>query len=73
MEGDIKACFDEISHTGLMDRLSRRIGDKLVLRLVKAFPSEDVSRGTRSLARPKEGYAKLVISLLDAVNRGPAT
>lgn len=73
VEGDIKACFDEISHTGLMDRLSRRIGDKLVLRLVKAFLSEDVSRGTRSLARPKEGYAKLVISLLDAVNRGPAT
>ena len=37
LEGDIKACFDEIDHTGLMDRVRRRIGDKRVLALVKAF------------------------------------
>ena len=37
LEGDIKSCFDEISHVGLMDRLRRRIGDKRVLGLVKAF------------------------------------
>jgi len=37
IEGDIKACFDEISHVGLMDRLRARIGDKRVLRLIKAF------------------------------------
>src|ERR1700722_10474863 len=37
VEGDIKACFDEISHVGLMDRLRARIGDKRVLRLIKAF------------------------------------
>jgi RNA-directed DNA polymerase len=37
LEGDIEACFDEISHTGLMDRVRRRIGDKRVLALVKAF------------------------------------
>jgi group II intron reverse transcriptase/maturase len=36
-EGDITACFDEISHVGLQDRLRRRIGDKRVLGLVKAF------------------------------------
>ncbi len=36
-EGDIKACFDEIDHTALMDRVRRRIGDKGILRLVKAF------------------------------------
>jgi RNA-directed DNA polymerase len=36
-EGDIKACFDEIDHTALMDRVRHRIGDKRVLRLVKAF------------------------------------
>ena len=28
LEGDIKSCFDEISHVGLMDRLRKRIGDK---------------------------------------------
>lgn len=36
-EGDIAACFDEISHTALMDRLRKRIGDKRVLVLVKSF------------------------------------
>ena len=37
MEGDIKACFDEISHPALMDRVRERVGDKRVLALVKAF------------------------------------
>lgn len=37
VEGDIKACFDEISHAALMDRVRRRVGDKRVLGLVKAF------------------------------------
>ncbi len=37
VEGDIKACFDEIAHPALMDRVRRRVGDKRVLSLVKAF------------------------------------
>ncbi|MFV5998405.1 group II intron reverse transcriptase/maturase [Streptomyces sp. NPDC056231] len=37
LEGDITACFDEISHSALMDRVRARIGDKRVLVLVKAF------------------------------------
>jgi RNA-directed DNA polymerase len=37
VEGDIKACFDEISHAALMDRVRRRVGDKRVLALVRAF------------------------------------
>jgi len=36
-EADIAACFDEISHAGLMDRVRKRVGDKRVLQLVKAF------------------------------------
>jgi RNA-directed DNA polymerase len=36
-EADIKACFDEISHTALMDRLRVRIKDKRICTLVKAF------------------------------------
>jgi len=36
-EADIKACFDEIDHTALMDRLRVRIKDKRVCALVKAF------------------------------------
>ncbi len=37
LEADITACFDEIDHTALMGRVRRRIGDKRVLALVKAF------------------------------------
>jgi RNA-directed DNA polymerase len=31
------ASFDSIDHTALMDRVRRRVGDKRVLTLVKAF------------------------------------
>src|SRR6266851_7991572 len=37
LEADIKACFDEISHTALMGRLRARIKDKRVGGLVRAF------------------------------------
>ena len=37
LECDIKACFDEISHAALMDRLRARIKDKRICSLVKAF------------------------------------
>ena len=37
LETDIKACFDEISHTALMNRLRARIKDKRICSLVKAF------------------------------------
>jgi RNA-directed DNA polymerase len=37
LEADIKACFDEISHTALLERLRVRVKDKRVCALVKAF------------------------------------
>jgi RNA-directed DNA polymerase len=37
LEADIRACFDEIGHVPLMDRLRARIKDKRVCALVKAF------------------------------------
>lgn len=37
IEGDIKGCFDNISHHGLMQRVRRRVGDTKVSRLVLAF------------------------------------
>jgi RNA-directed DNA polymerase len=37
LEADITACFDEIGHTPLLDRIRRRIKDKRVCALVKAF------------------------------------
>jgi RNA-directed DNA polymerase len=37
LEADIEACFDSIDHAALMDRVRRRVKDKRVLGLVKAF------------------------------------
>ena len=37
LECDIKACFDEIDHTALMDRFRVRVKDKRICGLVKAF------------------------------------
>ena len=36
-EADITACFDELSHCAILERVRRRIGDKRVLALIKAF------------------------------------
>ena len=36
-EADIAACFDEIDHSALLQRVRGRIGDTRILRLVKAF------------------------------------
>lgn len=36
-EADIKACFDELDHSFILDRVRRRIADKRVLSLIKAF------------------------------------
>nr|WP_211210826.1 group II intron reverse transcriptase/maturase [Sporichthya polymorpha] len=37
VDADISACFDTIDHTALLGRVRRRVGDKRVLSLVKAF------------------------------------
>ena len=55
LEADIEACFDEIDHSALLDRMRDRVGDKRVLALVKAFLkagilTEDGSPGTRTPA-----------------------
>ena len=37
VEADIEACFDRIDHQALIGRVRERVGDKRVLRLIKAF------------------------------------
>jgi RNA-directed DNA polymerase len=37
LEAYIAACFDEIDHVAVMDRVRRRIKDKRLCHLVKAF------------------------------------
>jgi RNA-directed DNA polymerase len=46
LEADIRACFDEIDHTALMERVRARIKDKRVLALVKAFLKAGVMTAT---------------------------
>lgn len=37
IEGDIKACFDNVDHHVLMDLVAERVSDRRVLRLVRGF------------------------------------
>ncbi len=55
VEGDIKACFDEISHVGLMNRVRARVGDKRVLALVKAFLKAGILREDGALENTSAG------------------
>ena len=75
LEGDIEACFDEIDHTALMDRVRRRVKDKRVLGLVKAFLhagilSEDGVERDTTTGTPQGGIlspllANIALSVLD--------
>ena len=75
LEADITACFDEIAHPALMDRLRRRVGDKRVLALVKAFLkagilSEDGVTRETATGTPQGGIlspllANIALSVLD--------
>jgi len=75
LEADIEACFDEISHPALMDRVRRRVGDKRVLALVKAFLkagilSEDGVARVTATGTPQGGIlspllANIALSVLD--------
>jgi RNA-directed DNA polymerase len=37
LEADIEACFDELDHSAIVGRVRRRVADKRVLGLIKAF------------------------------------
>jgi RNA-directed DNA polymerase len=75
VEGDITACFDEIDHAALMDRVRARITDRRVLVLVKAFLKAgifDREQGLRESASgtPQGGIlspllANIALSVLD--------
>ena len=75
LEADIRACFDEIDHTALMDRLRARVKDKRVLALVKAFLKAGVMTHTgdreESLTGTPQGgilsplLANIALSALD--------
>jgi RNA-directed DNA polymerase len=74
-EADITACFDEISHSALQERVRRRVGDKRILGLVKAFLqagilSEDGLDRNTITGTPQGGIlsplmANIALSVLD--------
>jgi len=75
LEGDIEACFDMIDHTALRDRVRRRVGDKRVSGLVKAFLrsgvlGEDGQLQNTATGTPQDGIlspllANVALSVLD--------
>jgi RNA-directed DNA polymerase len=82
VEGDIEACFDSIDHTALMGRVRRRVGDKRVLALVKAFlkagilteggQARDTNTGTPQGGILSPLLANIALSVLDEfVAAGP--
>jgi RNA-directed DNA polymerase len=75
LEADIEACFDNIDHTALLDRVRGRVGDKRVVALVKAFLksgilSEDAVTRDTNAGTPQGGIlspllANIALSVLD--------
>ena len=81
LDADIEACFDSIDHTALMDRVRRRVKDKRVLGLVKAFlkagvltelgDREDTHTGTPQGGILSPLLANIALSVLDEHLHGP--
>jgi len=75
LDADIEACFDSIDHTALMDRVRRRVKDKRVLVLVKAFlkagimtelgQQEETTSGTPQGGILSPLLANIALSVLD--------
>jgi RNA-directed DNA polymerase len=75
LEADIAACFDEIDHVAVMDRVRRRITDKRLCNLVKAFLKagvlNDLGDQEQSLTGTPQGgilsplLANIALSALD--------
>lgn len=81
LDADIEACFDSIDHPALMDRVRRRVKDKRVLALVKAFlkagiltelgRTEDTHTGTPQGGVLSPLLANIALSVLDEHVQGP--
>ena len=72
-EADIEACFDEIDHSALLDRVRRRVGDKRVLALVKAFLKAGIMSADGAIRDTSTGTPQggIVSPLLASASRLP--
>jgi len=81
LDADIEACFDRISHSGLLDRVRKRVKDKRVVGLVKAFLKagimtelgeyEDTLTGTPQGGILSPLLANIALSVLDEALHAP--
>jgi RNA-directed DNA polymerase len=81
LDADIEACFDSIDHAALMDRVRRRVKDKRVLALAKAFlkagiltelgEHKDAPTGTPQGGILSPLLANIALSVLDEHLHGP--
>ena len=81
LDADIEACFDTIDHTALLGRVRRRVKDKRVLLLVKAFckagiltelgQHQDTHTGTPQGGILSPLLANIALSVLDEHLHGP--
>ena len=55
IEADVQSCFDEIEHRAILSELERRIGDRKVLALVRAFLKAGVMKEAGQLERRLTG------------------
>src|SRR6266511_3036018 len=55
VEADIEACFDSLDHTALTGRVRARVGDRRVLRLVKAFLKAGIMNERGDLEETRTG------------------
>jgi group II intron reverse transcriptase/maturase len=74
IEGDIKGCFDNISHHGLMNRIRHRIGDnrlnRLVVKMLKAGVMSEEQFLQTEVGTPQGGIlspllANIALSVID--------
>jgi len=75
-EADIAACFDELAHSAIMERVRTRIVDKRILALIKAFLKAGIMSSDRMVRESDTGtpqggilsplLANIALSVLDA-------
>ncbi|MFB7860081.1 reverse transcriptase domain-containing protein [Rhodococcus qingshengii] len=75
-EADVAACFDELAHSAIMERVRTRIVDKRVLALIKAFLKAGIMSGDGTVRESDTGtpqggilsplLANIALTVLDA-------
>ena len=62
IEGDVKACFDEISHKAILRCLREKVIDKKFLALIQLLLKAGAWKSTASFIRPPNGFLRVASS-----------